>query len=343
VLTNRLFYSNQIALRENRGDSIWKGGHLSNITAADLESALTGNPEALDVHLTLVRRDIPIDGMLVKIHCHCLSVDGNGRVQPNRLAEFMRNAVVDYAIPRSKLVDAKKRDQKFNSTEAVAELVERAKRSFTDSVKTGEAGEMLLYLLAERFLKLPHLLCKMDLKTDTHMHYHGADGVYAGVTAEGILKLYWGESKVYGDASAAIRDCLHSLSPVLIEPEHEEAGRERDLLLLSDKADLGKPALTKALKEYFDRSSVMSKRVQYCGVALVGFNAPFYPKNDAKAVAEDIVEASRTALTGWCNHIGERLKVEKLDQMEIEFLCVPLSSAKGFRDAFLKAMGIKES
>jgi len=315
---------------------------LSNITTADIESALTGDPDALDVHLTLVERDVSIDGHLVKIHCHCLAVDGNGRVQPNRLAEFMRNAVADYAIPRSKLAAAKARDKKFNSTEAVTELVEQAKRSFTDLANTGEGGEMLLYLLAERFLKLPQVLCKMDLKTDTRMHYHGADGVYADVTKDGVLKLYWGESKVYGEASAAIRDCLNSISPFLIEPDHEDAERERDLILLSDRADLSNPALTDALKKYFDKSSVMSRRVQYCGVALVGFDAPFYPKDDEKAVIDEIVDASRAELTRWRHRIGERLTLEKLDQVEIELFCVPLPSAEGFRAAFLKAMGIKQ-
>ncbi|KQQ49887.1 hypothetical protein ASF84_22020 [Pseudomonas sp. Leaf127] len=315
---------------------------MSTITPNDLESALTGDPEALEVHLELVERDVLIDGHLVKIHCHCLSVDGNGRVQPRRLAEFMRNTVADYAIPRSKLAEAKARDRRFNSTEAVAELVERAKRSFTDLTNTGEGGEMLLFLLAERFLKLPQILCKMDLKTDNRMHYHGADGVYAGVTPEGILKLYWGESKVYGDASSAIRDCFNSLAPFLIEHEHEEAERESDLILLSDKADLSNPALTDALKKYFDKSSVMSKRVQYCGVVLVGFDAPFYPKGDAKGVAEEIVKASRAELTSWSKSIGNRLKLEKLEQMEIEVFCVPLPSAEGFRAAFLKAMGIKD-
>lgn len=243
---------------------------MSNITAADLEAALTGNPEALDVHLALVSRDVSIDGHLVKIHCHCLTLDGNGRVQPRRLAEFMRNAVVDYAIPRSQLLEAKARDIKFNSSEAVTELVERAKRSFTDLATSGEGGEMLLFLLAERFLKLPQILCKMDLKTDTRMHYHGADGVYAGVTDDGLLKLYWGESKVYGDASAAIRECLRSLSPFLTEPDHEDAERERDLLLLSDKADLSDRHLTEAIKKYFDKSSVMSRRVRYWGWPLWG-------------------------------------------------------------------------
>lgn len=314
---------------------------MSTVTLEDLESALTGDPEALEVHLTLVERDVSIDGHLVKIHCHCLSVDGNGRVQPRRLAEFMRNAVADYAVPRSKLTQAKARDSRFNSTEAVTELVEQAKRSFTDLAKTGEGGEMLLFLLAERFLKLPQILCKMDLKTDRRMHYHGADGVYAGITSEGLLKLYWGESKVYKDVKAAIRDCLDSLAPFLLEPDSEDSGRECDLLLLSDKADLSNPKLTDALRKYFDKSSPMSKRVQYCGVALIGFDAEVYPEDSVKAVADEVIEASRNALKDWTIYIGERLKSEKLDQLEIEFLCIPMPSAEGFRDAFLTAMGKK--
>jgi hypothetical protein len=35
--------------------------------------------------------------------------------------------------------------------------------------------------------------------------------------------------------------------------------------------------LTDALRRYFDKNSTMSKRVQYCGVALVGFDVLFYP------------------------------------------------------------------
>lgn len=313
---------------------------MSTISAADLTSALTGNPDALEVHLTLVERDVVIAGQAIRIHCHCLATDGNGRVQPRRLAEFMRNSAADYAIPRSKLAEAKARDRKFNSTEAVAELIEQAKRSFTDLAKSGEGGEMLLFLLAERFLRLPQIICKMDLKTDARMHYHGADGVYAGVTPEGLLKLYWGESKVYSDAGAAIRECLSSLAPFLIEPEHEDAERERDLILLSDKADLSDPALTGALKRYFDRSSKLSNRVQYCGVALVAFDANVYPSDDAAGLAEEIVAASRSALRQWCRNVGERLNVEKIGQMHIDMFCIPLPSADTFRAAFLKAMGV---
>lgn len=315
-------------------------GHLSSITATDLEAALSGDPEALEVHLALIERDVVIDGHAVKVHCHCLTVDANGRVQPRRLAELMRNAVADYAIPRAQLAKAKERDARYNSTEAVTGLIEQARRSFTDLANTGEGGEMLLFLLAERFLKLPQILCKMDLKTDSRMHYHGADGVYAGVTAEGVLKLYWGESKLYSDAGAAIRTCLRSLAPFLIELDHEAAERERDLILLNDRADLSNPELTDALKRYFDKTSPQSKRVQYCGVALVGFDASFYPADQVKAVADEIAKAARTGLETWRSTIGRRLKTEKLERVEIELFCLPLPSADGFRKAFLAAMGL---
>ncbi len=201
---------------------------------------------------------------------------------------------------------------------------------------------MLLYLLAERFLGLPQILCKMDLKTDSRMHYHGADGVYASVTEEGLLKLFWGESKVYEDATTAIRDCFKSLAPFLAEEDHEGASRERDLILLSDKADLNDPSLTGAFKKFFDKTSPLSKRVEYCGVALVGFDAGFYPGEDQKGTTEDIVAAAKATMSKLLNNISTRLVAEKLQHFDIQLFCVPVPSADGFRTAFLQALGLKD-
>lgn len=275
-----------------------------------------------------------------RLHCHCLTVDGNGRVKPERLAEFMRNAIVNYAVPKSRLDEARERDAKFNSGSAVAALHHEAIGTFTDLSKSGEGGEMLLYLLAERFLKIPQVLCKMDLKTDSRVHYHGADGVYASVNDDGLLKLFWGESKVYADPTAAIRDCLSSLAPFLVEVDHEGADRERDLVLLSDKADLSDPALTAAFRKYFDKNSPLSNRVEYCGVALIAFDASFYPKDGAKAVADDIISAAKKEIVNWSKNITNRISTEKLGSFDIQFFCVPVPSADGFRASFLKALGI---
>ena len=253
----------------------------------------------------------------------------------------MRNAIVDYAIPKSRLDAARLRDAKYSSGSAVTALHHEAIGTFTDLQNTGEGGEMLLYLLAERFLKIPLVLCKMDLKTDSHMHYHGADGVYASVNENGILKLFWGESKVYADPTAAIRDCLASLAPFLVEADHENAGRERDLILLSDKADLKDPNLTSAFRKYFDRTSPLSNKVEYCGIALIAFDAEFYP-NDSKAVAEEILCATKEEMKKWIKNVKNRIGVEKLESFDIQFFCVPLPSADGFRQSFLKALGIEK-
>jgi Cap4 SAVED domain len=228
---------------------------------------------------------------------------------------------------------------KFLSTSAVSAIHQEAREVFTDLATTGEGGELLLFLLAERFLGLPHVLCKMDLKTDARMHYHGADGVYAAVTDDGRLKLFWGESKFYGNPTDAIRDCLASLAPFLLEEDHQQSSRERDLLLLSDKADLGDPRLSDAFKRYFDRTSALSNRVEYCGVALVGFDAEFYPSKETEGVLDHIALAATAGLENWKTAVGRRLTAEKLERFDIHFLCIPLPSVDEFRKAFLEAMG----
>ena len=65
----------------------------------------------------------------------------------------------------------------------------------------------------------------------------------------------------------------------------------------------------------------MSNRVQYCGIALIGFDAAFYPDDDVKAITAQIVSSARTELETWKSTIGERLKAEALSQFEIELFC----------------------
>lgn len=309
------------------------------ITDTELAEILSGAPEELSVHLQLVERDVTIDGHKVRIHCHSLAVDANGKVRVKRLVEFMRNAAADYAIPRSKIIEARARDEKYRSTAAVAGLNQEARDVFTDLATTGEGGEMLLFLLAERFLGIPHVLSKMDLKTDDRLHYHGADGVYARVAEDGHIKLYWGESKMYAGVGDAIRECVKSLAPFILEEDHEASTRERDIILLGDKADLGDPQLSKAFRAFFDKSSPLSNQVQYCGIALVGFDAAFYTGASADKIAEHVMNSAKAELKRWAETIGHQLTAKKLQALDLHFFCLPLPSVEDFRRDFLTAMG----
>lgn len=51
---------------------------MAEITGAELDAILSGDPDELGVHLHLVERDVVIDGHKVKVYCHCLTTDGNG-------------------------------------------------------------------------------------------------------------------------------------------------------------------------------------------------------------------------------------------------------------------------
>ena len=198
---------------------------------------------------------------------------------------------------------------------------------------------MLLFILAERFLHLPQVLCKMDLKTDSRMHYHGADGVYASLSDTGTLKLYWGESKMYKNPKDAIRDCLTSLAPFLIDDEHERAERERDLILLSDKADLSDPNLTAAFRNYFDSTLVMSNRVEYCGIALIGYDTKIYEVGGVSMVADTISKKAREEFHELLDFVESRTVAEKLENFDVQFLCLPFPSVQRFRSAFLDSLG----
>lgn len=161
-----------------------------------LLKAVRGGPKVTDAHLRVVEKDIELDGTKTTVHCYAPTLDGNGRMRINLLAQFLRDRVVEYAIPRRTLEAAQ---AEFNATESPAEIVrlhEKAKRLFTDLKNTGEGGEILLFALAEAVFNLAQILCKMSPKTSTLMHYHGADGVYASGDREGRLNLYWGESKL---------------------------------------------------------------------------------------------------------------------------------------------------
>ena len=121
--------------------------------------------------------------------------------------------MVDFAIPRSKIQEASDELKLTGSSRRWARLTREASSLFTDLAKTGEGGELILFVLAEHVFKLPQIICKMSLKTSGHVHYHGADGVHASVDSQdGSLCLHWGESKMYSDPKRLINERIDYLT-----------------------------------------------------------------------------------------------------------------------------------
>lgn len=306
-----------------------------------LRGALRRGSAKIDTHLICLERDIQVGQTKTKLHCYFLPVDAHGRIRMKPLAEFLRDQIIDYAVPRKTILEAVEQVNETGSTAALSSLHERAKRLFTHLAKSGEGGELLLFAMAEALFKITQIICKMSLKTSTSMHYHGADGVYAEARPDGGLNLYWGESKIYGDAAAAIRSCIESLAPFLREPEGEDAARAQDIFLINEFANFTDERIITALKKFLDKNEKASLSVRHCGFALSAFDCGCYPSDDVETKADELAAALSQELTAWIKAANSRVCQEKLERFDIHFLCVPLPSADNFRSYFLSLLGVQ--
>ena len=297
-------------------------------------------PSIIAAHLKVVERDFLIKDTKTLVHCYAPTLDGNGRVRIDALAEFMRDRVFRYVIPHKDIKAAEAERENNGDMSAYIRLHEQAKRAFTMLKKTGEGGEILLFSLAEKEFSLAQILSKMSLKTSTTMHYHGADGIYASIDDTGMLSLYWAESKLYANPTAAITDCLKTLKPHLIEGLGEESSSGQDIVLLNEYADIGDDAACEVLKRFLDPNDPQAQKLKVCGIALVTFDNSAFPQGGAcGGVWGQIEVALKNALPNWKAHIQKRISKENLSSFDIHFICLPMASAKYFRKKFLDLLG----
>ncbi|NER84489.1 MAG: DUF1837 domain-containing protein [Leptolyngbya sp. SIO1D8] len=303
-----------------------------------LLNSIHPGPSITEGHLETIERNIEIAGTKTKVHCYSPSLDGNGRVRIKALAEFLRERVLQFVVPRSEIDAAEEHYQETNDPSIFVRLHERAKSAFTPNENSGEGGEFLLYAIAEKEFSLAQLLCKMSLKTSAEMHYHGADGIFASIDDDGYLNIFWGESKLYSNASQAITDCLKSLAPHLIDELGEGAESAEDIILLNEYANIGDDTAEEILKRFLNPDHPNAKKLRVCGIALVTFDEKCFPAEGLNAEWEEIDKALRETIPKWQEHVSKRVGEEKIGAFDIQFIFLPMHSADAFRKVFLKLL-----
>lgn len=292
-------------------------------------------------YLETISIDTAIPGTKTKIRWHRIAHDGtHNKPDVEKLIGKLMKLLVDFACPRSEIEAAHERFVKNKSSEGFAALQEKARRLFTKADRAGEVGELLLFYLAERQLGYPQVLCKMPLKTNPSVHAHGADGVHASLhPTTNHLRLHWGEAKLWADLGAALDACCLSLREMLLCPPGAKKSKTRDLELLRDNLDLSNPVVEAAVIQYLNPDDALSNKVEFCGLALVGFNYADYAALSAEFLKPDAgAIAVRTAL--WTEKIKEALEKHELIGLTIDTLCVPCTSVEDIRREFKKALGI---
>ena len=305
-----------------------------------IENLCRGRKEQLDAYFKVTARDLEVENTLTQCHVHYIELDGNGRPRVEALIDYLINCLVDYAIPRKELDDAVLKYNENKSSSEMIKLFVKAKGLFSRLSKSGEGGELIMFLLAEKMLNLPQLICKMNLKTSTEMHYHGADGLHLGLDSQKEkLCLYWGESKLYGDVNGAIYNCMKSIAPLLNGNGGVGSPEKRDLHLLSGFLDLNNRELEDAVKSYLDPDSVNFNKLEFRGLCLVGFDIDKYPKKPGELVSSDVERAVLESVSTWSGQVGKRVLEENIDKFSMHVFLIPFPSVDEFRSQFKAALG----
>ncbi len=179
----------------------------------------------------------------------------------------------------------------------------------------------------------------MVLKTNSEVHYHGADGVYGKYDTETQKYcLYWGEAKIYADVRQALSSCFDSIKTLLTEEGVDGTRKERDMDLFRTNLDFDNPHLEKAIIEYLDPENAHYNMLEYRGVCLVGYNEESYPK-DFSRVEDEIFTCIRDKVDGFKQSIQSRLKSRiPLNLFNIEVFLVPFSDVDELRNKFLERL-----
>ncbi len=298
-------------------------------------------PDEVESYFETVCVETPLATTKTKIKWHRIAHSATlDKPDLQKLVAKLMNLLVDFACTRSESAAAHERYRKTRSNEGYSALQEKARRLFTKAQRSGEVGELMLFYLAERLLGYPQVLSKLPLKTNENVHAHGADGVHASLhPATGHLRLHWGEAKLWADFSAALDDCCLSLQELLLGPPGAKKTKTRDIELLRDNLDLSNPVVEAAIRQYLNPDDRLSNRIEYCGLALVGFNCTDYANLCAEFTTPDekaMVERTKI----WSSKIKVALEKHELIGLTIDVFCIPCDSVDAIRAEFKRALGV---
>lgn len=253
-----------------------------------------------------------------------------------------------FSLPRKRVEAVYAAQEKmasaFERHQAISRLEQEARSLFIrarkSSQRTGEAGELLLYLLTEWMLGAPQIIAKMSLKTSTQMPVHGSDGIHVRFDAEaGRLIFYSGEAKLHSDLGQAIKSAVASIKA---GSSREKMQHEIELVQRHiDFTGLGEAAQT-ALLRYLDPfDNTYNERLEVV-TCLIGFDFAAYAGLTADGMEDPDVSFKSLAVAK-LRDVGPAFAKALADagllRQRVELFLFPVPSVSVLRDLFQNQIG----
>lgn len=319
------------------------------------------NENTLETALAVIKKDWSVLSPRIRTAEHDVSTDHghlnlrlhypalrDAEATVEELAQTIALYLTHFSLPRKRVeavyASLEKMASAFERHQAISRLEQEARSLFIrarkSSQRTGEAGELLLYLLTEWMLDAPQIIAKMSLKTSTQMPVYGSDGIHARFDAETKrLIFYSGEAKLHRDISQAIRSAVASIKA---GSNREKMRHEIELVQRHiDFTGLDADAQT-ALLHYLDPFDEIYKYRIEVVTCLIGFDFAAYADLE-KDEKDDLDAKFKSLAIAELRHVGpafaKALRDADLHRQRVELFFFPVPSVSMLRDHFQNQIG----
>jgi small nuclear ribonucleoprotein (snRNP)-like protein len=246
------------------------------------------------------------------------------------LVELMADKIIVYVLKK------KEYEGKLKSVDDMRRLWLTAKETFTKVNKTGEVGELLLFMMLEAD-GIVQIFSKMDLKTNPNMHFHGYDAIH--IKAGQLVAFHFGHAKVYANFSNALNNALNDIKSF----NENKSQKRRELRLISNNIDAGKfkgyeTLIRNLINPYYPNREKYKEvnSILICSewefvkdkskIGTVGFDP--YMKAQYEKHHEEILTEIREQI----------IRTDGLSQGTYQFYLLPIENVQSFRDKFLEEL-----
>lgn len=321
---------------------------IASLTENSLTVALAAIKKdwsALSARIRTAEHDVTTDNAQLTLRLHYPALrDGQATVE--ELAKTIALYLTHFSLPRKRIQDVYSAQAAmttdFERHQAIARLEQEARSLFirarASSNRTGEAGELLLYLLTEWLLDAPQIIAKMSLKTSAQMPVHGSDGIHVRYDAESErLVFYLGEAKLHVDLGQAMKAAASSIKSGREKMQHELELVQRHI----DFAGLGEQARASLLRYLDPFDDAYNERVEVI-TCLVGFDFAAYSEV-AGNEAGDADANFKTVALQKLREVGPTFAKALIDAglpgQKVELFLFPVPSVSSLRDCFQDQIG----
>lgn len=304
---------------------------------------LLGNFDHLSPRMRHLTFKTEVCGERIDVRCTYIAFR-DGLPTFDDFVSVVASHTIAFCLPQSEIAKAKEKTADGDyvvATTAMYELTEKAKGLFIKARKgshrSGEGGEIILYILNEWQLQAPQIVSKMYLKTSHNMPVHGTDGIHAKYDPDKkALRIFWGESKAYQTLDGALNAALKSIAEF-----REEGGEDREIEIVSDHLDIeawDDEART-ALLDYLDPySEASNKRIPAYSCLLLHESSYLSEEDPGKAETKFVKELN-ISVGNFIDQIRGKVNKWGLENQRFEFFLLPVPSVQEFRDKFQEKIG----